>query len=81
MRRRSATTGLIIEASYVLHETVGVLLEPERGAAMQSLGTALGRVDSCITRATRSRSEFIIVSSGLVENTNSAVTSAGQGCR
>ena len=38
MQRRFATTGLVIEASCVLQETVGVLSELERGVAMQSWG-------------------------------------------
>ena len=61
MWRRSATTGLVMEASHVLQETVGVLSEPERGAAMRSLGTASRRVASCKIRAARSRSELVIV--------------------
>ena len=81
MRRKSATIGLIIEASHMLKETVGVLSEPERGAAMQALGTASRRVASCITRATRLRSELVIVPLGLVDETNSSVTSYGQGYR
>ena len=56
MCRRSSTTRLIIEASHVLQETVGVLLEPERGSAMQALGAASGKVASCRTRVERSRS-------------------------
>ena len=77
---RSTTTGLTIKALHVLQETVGVLSEPERGAAMQALGTASRRVASCITRATRLRSELVIVPLGLVDETNSAVTFSGQGC-
>ena len=61
MRRRSATIGLIIEASCVLQETVGVLSEPERGATILALGTALRRVASCRTRAASSRSELVIL--------------------
>ena len=61
MRRRSATTGLIMEASHVLQETVCVLSEPERSAAMRALGTASRRVVSCKTRAASSRSELVIV--------------------
>ena len=55
MRRRSATTRLIMKASHMLQETVGVLSEPERGAAMRALGTALRRVASCKMRAVSSR--------------------------
>ena len=80
MRRRSATTGLIIEASHMLQETVGVLSEPERGAAIQAMGTALRRVASCRKRAASSISELAIVPLGLVDDNNSAATSTGQGC-
>ena len=61
MRRRSATTRLIVEASRVLQETVGVLSELERGAAMRALETASRRVASCKTRAASLRSELVIV--------------------
>ena len=61
MRRRSATTGFIIEASRVLQETVSGLSEPECGASMGALGTASRRVASCRIRAARSRSELVIV--------------------
>ena len=44
MQRRSATTELIIEALRMLQETVGLLSDPERGAAMRASGTAYGRV-------------------------------------
>ena len=61
MRRKSATTGLIVEASRVIQETVGVLSKTERGAAMQALGTASRRVASYRTRATISRSKLVIL--------------------
>ena len=80
MRRRSTTTGLISEASLVIQETVSVLSEPESGAAMQSLGTDSRRVASCRERAMSSRSDLVIVMFGLVNKTNSDMTSAGQGC-
>ena len=81
MCRRSATTGLIIEASRVLQETAGALSEPERGIDMRALETASRRVASCITRTEILRSDFTIVPCGLVDENNSEVTSAGQGCR
>ena len=34
MRRRSETYGLIVDASNVLQDSVGVLSDPERGVAM-----------------------------------------------
>ena len=46
MRRRSATTRLIVEASHVLHETVGVLFDSERDVAMHASGTAVKKVVS-----------------------------------
>ena len=44
MRRRSVTTGLIVEDSFVLQETAVVLSDPERGAASLAPGTAKSRV-------------------------------------
>ena len=61
MRRRSATTGLFVEASRVLQETVGVLSYLERGTSMRASGTDSRMVASWITRAASSRSEFVIV--------------------
>ena len=81
MRRRSVTTGLIVEASCMLQETVGVLYEPERGAAMLALGTALRRVASCKTSVASSISELVIVPWGLVDDTKLAKMSGGQGSR
>ena len=64
----------------MFQETVGMLLEPERGVGMQALGTASRRVASCRMRTVISRSDLVSVQLGLVEKTNSAVTSDGQGC-
>ena len=61
MRRRSATTRLIMEASRMPQETVGVLSEPERSAAMRALGNASRRVASYKTRVVSLRSELVIV--------------------
>ena len=44
MRRRSATTIFIVGALRVIYEKVGVLSDPERGAPMCALGTAISRV-------------------------------------
>ena len=60
MQRKSATAGLIVEASCVLQETVGVLSESERGVAMRALGTAPMSLASYKTRVAISRSEFVI---------------------
>ena len=79
IQRRYATTNLIIKALRMLQYTVGVLSEPERGADMRAFGDASRRVASCRTREAISRSELVIVPCGLVDETNSEVTSAGQG--
>ena len=44
MRRRSATTGLVVDASHVLQETVSVLSNPEQGVAMVVSGHTSSRV-------------------------------------
>ena len=46
MQRRSATTGLIVDASRVLQEMVGVLSDPERGTAMFASGHTSKRIAS-----------------------------------
>ena len=46
MRRKSATTGLMVDASRVLQEMVGVLSVPERGAVMFVSVQKPRRVDS-----------------------------------
>ena len=46
MQRRSATTRLIVGASFVLQETVGLFSDHELGAARLALGTAAIRVAS-----------------------------------
>ena len=81
MRRRSATTGLIMEASRMLQEKLGVLSEPECGAAMQALGDPSRRVASYKTRAARSRSDLVIVPWRLVKDTKLLIMSGGKGCR
>ena len=79
MWRRYATTRLIMETSCMLQETVRVLSEPDCGTAMLALGTASRRVASCKMRAASSRSEFVIVPWGLVEDTKLATMYGGQG--
>ena len=44
MQRRLTTTRFIVEASFVLQETVRVLSDPERGAARLASGTDASRV-------------------------------------
>ena len=51
----------------MLQETVGVLSNPERGAASLPSGTAASRVASWRTSTASSRSELVIVPSLFVE--------------
>ena len=81
MRRTSATTGLIVKASFVLEEIVGVLSGPERGMSMRDSGTFSRRVSSWRTRVEISRSEFAIFPLRLVNKTKYTMISDGQGCR
>ena len=81
MWRRSTTTGLIVEASHMLQETVGVLSDPERGVDMHASRTDTRRVTSWRTRAERSRSEFVIATFRFVDKNKYAMISGGQGCR
>ena len=53
MRRRSETTGLMVDASCVLQDTVGVLSDPDQGAPMFASGHTSRRVSSWITRSAR----------------------------
>ena len=77
MQRRSATPGLIFEALRVLHDTVGVLSDPERGAAMRAAGTAARRVALWRMRAVSSRSEFKTVSLRFVGKNSSEMMCGG----
>ena len=70
MRRRSATTGFIVDASLVLQETVGVLSDPERGSPMRASGTAARIVASCRTSTANYRLEFVISPSLCFEETS-----------
>ena len=46
MQRKSATTRLMLDASHVLQETVGVLYNPKWGSAMFASGHTSKRVAS-----------------------------------
>ena len=81
MQRRSANTGLVVNASRVLQETVGVFSDPKRGAAIVVSGQILRRVDLWRTRAASSRSEFVRVHSGFLSEMSAAMIPGGQGCR
>ena len=78
MQRRSATTRLIVDASLVIQETVGVLSDPECGAAMRASGTAARSVALCRTITANSRSELAIAPSLFVEYTRLEMMYSGQ---
>ena len=59
-RRRSATTSFIVEASFVLQETEGVLSNPEQGVARLVPDTAASSVASWRAGMAKSRSELVI---------------------
>ena len=81
MRKRSATTKLVVDASLVLQETVGVLSDPNQGAAIVDSGHVSSRVASWRTRAASLRSEFLRVPSGFLSNISALMMSGGQGYR
>ena len=60
MKKRSATTGLIVEDLCVLQEMVGVLFDLERGTTMRDFGNSSSRVALRRTREASSMSEFVI---------------------
>ena len=80
MRRRSTTTGFMVDESLVLQETVGVLYSPGRGVAIFVSGHAPRRVASCRTREESSRSEFVRVPLGFLSEIIAAMILGGHGC-
>ena len=60
----------MIDSYLVLHETVGVLSDSKWGYFMTSLGVADSSVNLCRTWVVRSRSELVVVSQGLISDTN-----------
>ena len=80
MRRRSATTGFIVKSSRVLHETVGVLSDPERGIAMRASGTTTREVGLWRTMAASLGSEFVFVPLRFGDENKFAMMSEGQEC-
>ena len=78
MRRSSATTRLIVKTVRVLHMTVDMLSEPDRGVAMRSAGTADRRVDLWRTREASSRLDFVRVPLRFVHDTNSMMMSSAK---
>ena len=81
MQKRFATTGLMVDASLKVQETVGVLLLPEDGASQAGSVQITGDVASYMTMATSSRLEFVIRPLGLSQLTRSATTSGGHSTR
>ena len=81
MRRSFLTTRLIVKASRMLSETVGVLSDPECGAAMCVVGNSTRRVVLWRTSTASSGLEFVIVPSIFVDETKYEMISGGQGWR
>ena len=81
MQRRSATTRLIVKASRMLQETVGISSDLGCGADMNVSGTTASRVASWRTRAADYRLEFVIVPLRFFDRTKSVMMSGGQECR
>ena len=79
MQRISATTGLMLDASRVPQETVGVLSDPERGASMFVSGHTSRRVAWQKTREANSGLELVSVYPGFLSKTHAAMMSDGQG--
>ena len=80
MRRRSATTGLMADASQALQETVGVLSNPEKGAAIVASGHISRWVALWRTRVARSRSEFFRFSSRYLSDISAAMMLGRMSC-
>jgi len=81
MRRRSATTGLMVAASLKVQETVGVLSLPVVGARQAGWEERKGKIDSCRTKAASSRSELVMRPLGLAKLTRSSMMSWGHARR
>ena len=77
IRRRFATTGLMVAASLKVQATVGVLSLPVRGARHAVELQMVGKVASWRTSAANSRSELVMRPEGLAKLTRSALMSAG----
>ena len=81
MQRRSATIGLILVASLVLQETVGVLSDPERGGTMRASSTSTRSVASCRISADSSRLDLVIALYLFIKETRLAMMYSSQGFR
>ena len=81
MRSSSATTRLVVNASRMLQKTVGVLSNPERGAAIFASGYVSRRVALWRTRVASSRSDFSRFPSVFMYGISFLMMLVGQGCR
>ena len=70
----------MVDASHVLQETVGVLSDPEHGAAIFASGNASRRVALWRMRAASSSLEFGRVPSGFLSDISVAMMLIDQGC-
>ena len=77
MQRRSAKTGLIVEASLKHQLTVQVLSLPVEGACQACREQARGKQDSYNNSAASSKSELLIPPVGFYQVTRSATMSSG----
>ena len=64
---RLTTIGLITAASFKVQATVRVLLLPVKGARQVEDVHTSGKVASCRTKASNSRSELVMLPSGLIK--------------
>ena len=77
LQRRSATIRLMVDASRVQHETVGVLSNTERGLDMFTSGHTYMRVALLKTRLASSKSELESVLPRFLSDNNNMM-SGGQ---
>ena len=77
MRREYKNNRLMVNASLMLQETVGVLSNPEHGAAIFASGNSSRRVALWRMRAASSRLEFGRVPSGFLSDISVAMMLIG----
>ena len=70
----------MVDASQVLQETVGILSNPEQGAAIFASGHVSRRVALWRTRAASLRLEFVRVLSGFLSKISALMMLGDQGC-
>ena len=71
----------MVDASLVLQKTVGMISDPDPGAAIVAFGHVSIRVASWRMWVESSRSEFVRVPSGFLSDISAQMMSGGQGCR